>query len=59
LLIHILAEAETLEFKLGVLVAGHYPLIDLARAAVLQFNRREFSQRQGMLAWAFVDYLLV
>lgn len=59
LLIHILAEAETLGFKLGVLVAGHYPLIDHARAAVLQFNQREFSKRQGMLAWAFVDYLLI
>jgi creatinine amidohydrolase len=59
LLIHILAEAETLGFKLGVLVAGHYPLIDHARAAVLQFNQREYSKFQGMLAWAFVDYLLV
>jgi creatinine amidohydrolase len=59
LLIHILAEAESLGFKLGVLVAGHYPLIDHARAAALQFNQREHSKRQGMLAWAFVDYLLV
>jgi creatinine amidohydrolase len=59
LLIHILAEAESLGFQLGVLVAGHYPLIDHARAAVLQFNQREHSKRQGMLAWAFVDYLLV
>ncbi|MBN1581468.1 MAG: creatininase family protein [Anaerolineae bacterium] len=59
LLIHILAEAETLGFELGVIVAGHYPLIDHARAAVLQFNQREYSKRQGMLAWAFVDYLLV
>jgi creatinine amidohydrolase len=59
LLIHILAEAETLGFELGVLVAGHYPLIDHARAAVLQFNQREYSKRHGMLAWAFVDYLLV
>lgn len=59
LLIHILAEAETLGFALGVLVAGHYPLIDHARAAVLQFNQREFSKRHGMLAWAAVDYLLV
>jgi creatinine amidohydrolase len=59
LLLHILAEAETLGFELGVLVAGHYPLIDHARAAVLQFNQREFSKRHGMLAWAFVDYLLV
>ena len=59
LLIHILAEAETLGFELGVIVAGHYPLIDHARAAVLQFNQREYSKRHGMLAWAFVDYLLV
>ena len=59
LLIHILAEAESLGFKLGVLVAGHYPLIDHARAAMLQFNQREFSKRHGMLAWAFVDYILV
>jgi creatinine amidohydrolase len=59
LLLHILVEAETLGFELGVLVAGHYPLIDHARAAVLQFNQREFSKRHGMLAWACVDYLLV
>ena len=59
LLLHVLAEAETLGFEVGVLVAGHYPLIDHARAAVLQFNQREYSKRHGMLAWAFVDYLLV
>ncbi|TVY08205.1 creatininase family protein [Paenibacillus cremeus] len=59
LLLHILAEAESLGFEVGVLVAGHYPLIDHARAAVLQFNKREYSRRHGMLAWAFVDYLLV
>lgn len=59
LLLHILAEAESLGFEVGVLVAGHYPLIDHARAAVLQFNQREYSKRSGMLAWAFVDYLLV
>jgi creatinine amidohydrolase len=59
LLLHILVEAETLGFEVGVLVAGHYPLIDHARAAVSLFNQREFSKRQGMLAWAFVDYQLV
>lgn len=59
LLVHILAEAETLGFEVGVLVAGHYPLIDHCRAAVLQFNQRGYSSRRGMLAWAFVDYLLV
>jgi creatinine amidohydrolase len=26
---------------------------------VLQFNQRDLSRRPGMLAWAFVDYLLV
>ena len=59
LLLHILAEAESLGFEVGVLVAGHYPLIDHARAAVLLFNQREYSKLHGMLAWAFVDYLLV
>lgn len=59
LLLHVLAEVESLGFRVGVLVAGHYPLIDHARAAVLQFNQREYSKRHGMLAWAFVDYLLV
>ncbi len=59
LLLHILAEVESLGFEVGVLVAGHYPLIDHARAAVLQFNQRRYSRYHGMLAWAFVDYLLV
>ncbi|MCC7354243.1 MAG: creatininase family protein [Anaerolineae bacterium] len=59
LLLHVLAEAESLGFQVGVLVAGHYPLIDHARAAVLQFNQRGYSRRHGLLAWAFVDYLLV
>lgn len=59
LLLHILAEAETLGFRLGVLVAGHYPLIDYARSAVLLFNKRHYSRHHGMLAWACVDYLLV
>jgi len=59
LLLHILAEVETLGFAVGVLVAGHYPLIDHARSAVLLFNQRHFSRHHGMLAWACVDYLLV
>ena len=59
LLVHILAQVESLGFEIGVLVAGHYPLVDHARAAVLQFSQREYSKRHGMLAWAFVDYLLV
>jgi creatinine amidohydrolase len=59
LLLHVLAEVESLGFALGVLVAGHYPLIDHARAAVLLFNKRHHSKYHGMLAWACVDYLLV
>lgn len=59
LLLHVLAEVESLGFEVGILVAGHYPLIDHARAAVLQFNQREYSKRHGMLAWAVVDYLMV
>ncbi len=57
LLIHILAEAESLGFELGVFVAGHYPLIDYARAAALHFNKRRYSRYHGMLAWAVLDYL--
>jgi len=60
LLLHILHEAETLGFKVAVLVPGHYPLIDHARSACLQFNQRSRTRREdGMLAWACVDFLLV
>lgn len=59
LLLHILAEAESLGFEVGVLVAGHYPLIDHARAAVLLFNQRRWSKRHGLLAWAMLDYQLI
>jgi creatinine amidohydrolase len=59
LLLHILAEAESLGFEVGVLVPGHYPLIDHARAAVCLFNQRRYSKRHGMLAWAMIDYLLI
>ncbi len=59
LLLHILSEADSLGFKVGVLVAGHYPLVDHAAAAVFQFNRRERAARgKGMLAWACGDWLL-
>jgi len=56
LLAHILNQAETLGFEVAVLVAGHYPLIDHARAAALLYNKRR--RKIGkMLAWATVDYL--
>jgi creatinine amidohydrolase len=59
LLLHVLAEAESLGFELGVLVAGHYPLIDHARAACHLFNQRAWSKRHGLMAWAALDYLLI
>ena len=59
LLLHILAEAESLGFCVGVIVAGHYPLIDHARAAVLLHNQRRVGRGKRMLAWACIDYLLV
>jgi creatinine amidohydrolase len=59
LLLHILAEVETLGFELAVLIAGHYPLIDHARAAVVQYNQRNHNKKDAMRAWAFVDYMLV
>ena len=57
LLIHILAQAETLGFQTAVLVAGHYPLLDSARAAALEYNLRVRHHRPaaGMLAWATMD----
>ncbi len=59
LLLHVLAEAESLGFQVGVLVAGHYPLIDQARAAALLFSKRRHSKYHGMLAWACLDYLFL
>ena len=56
LLLHILAEVEALGFELGVLMPGHYPLIDYTRAAIVHFNQRT---RRRMLAWTCIDYLLV
>ena len=59
LLLHILAEVETLGFQVGVLVPGHYPLIDHARAAVGLHNQRRRNRPNTMLAWACIDHLLV
>ena len=59
LLLHILAEVQSLGFEVGVLVAGHYPLIDHCRAAVLRFNKWRTARYGGMLAWACLDYTLV
>ncbi len=59
LLIHVLAEVMSLGFEVGVIIAGHYPLIDHARAAVLRFNKWRPARYGGMLAWACIDYLFL
>ena len=56
LLAHILNQAETLGFKVAVLLAGHYPLVDHARAAAILHNKRVRTAGK-MIAWATVDYL--
>lgn len=56
LLMTILAQAECLGFEVAVLVAGHYPLVDHARAAALQFNQRRYGNTRRMLAWVFIDF---
>jgi len=56
LLAHILNQAETLGFGVGVIIAGHYPLVDHARAAALLHNKR-VRKAGKMLAWATADYL--
>jgi len=48
LLLHILAEVQSLGFRVGVLVAGLYPLVDHPTAALLQFNRSEISKTGGL-----------
>ena len=59
LLMHILSEAESLGFKLAVIIAGHYPLVDHATAAALLYNQRSMNTGRKMLSWAFADYLLL
>lgn len=55
LLLHILNQAESLGFKVAVFVCGHYPLVDHAAMAVLEYNKKR--RKVGkMLAWATTDY---
>ena len=58
LLLHIMHEVKSLGFQLLVVGAGHYPLIDYARAAACIFHQ---VQRRGakMLVWPFTGYELV
>jgi len=57
LLLHILHEIKSLGFKVIVLAAGHYPLLDHARAAAALFH--QMVPRPKPLTWAFTGYELV
>lgn len=57
LLLHMLLQAKSLGFKVIVFVAGHYPLIDHARAAASLFH--QMPPRPVPLVWAFSGYELV
>ncbi|HRU05542.1 MAG TPA: creatininase family protein [Candidatus Brocadiia bacterium] len=57
LLLHILHEIKSLGFKVAVIGAGHYPLLDHARAAAAVFHQEQ--SRPKMLTWAMTGYELV
>lgn len=60
LLLHCLFQIQSLGFKVAVFVAGHYPLIDHARAACSLFHQARFNNRRArMITWAFSGYELV
>ena len=54
LLVHILRQVESLGFKVMVILAGHYPLLNHARAAV-----ETYSIQGKARAWAATGYELV
>ena len=57
LLLHIMYEIKSLGFHVLVIGAGHYPLLDHARAAVSIFHQTQ--ARPKMIAWAMSGYELV
>ena len=57
LLIHIFHEIKSLGFKVLVVGAGHYPLLDHARAAAAIFHQTQ--DRPKMITWAMTGYELV
>ena len=56
LLMHILKQLRSLGFKVIVIMAGHYPLLNHARAACELFN---LETRRAATAWACTGYELV
>src|SRR5205085_835083 len=53
LLLHCLFQIQSLGFKVAAIIAGHYPLIDHARAACSVFHQSRFNgKRAAMITWA-------
>jgi creatinine amidohydrolase len=60
LLVHILSEVASYDFRLAVFVVGHYPLLDHARAAILSYNQWSYDKTWcKMTGWAFADFHLL
>lgn len=60
LLIHAMNEIQSLGFRVIVFVAGHYPLLDHARAACALYHQMRYSNKRAMaIGWAFTGYDLV
>jgi len=58
LLMHIMFEIKSLGFKVLAVGAGHYPLLDHARAAASSFHQAQYGGEK-MLVWPFTGYELV
>jgi creatinine amidohydrolase len=60
LLLHCLYELQSLGFKVVVIAAGHYPLLDHARAAASLFHQARWdNKRDQAIPWVFTGYELV
>jgi creatinine amidohydrolase len=57
LLVHILHQVKSLGFKITVIGAGHYPLLDFARAAAALFHQEQSYPK--MIVWSMTGYELV
>lgn len=57
LLVHILHQIKSLGFKVAVIGAGHYPLLDHARAAAALFHQEQ--SRPKMVVWSMTGYELL
>ncbi len=59
-LIHIMAQAASYGFKLAVFIAGHYPLIEHARSAIITYNQWAYDKAWRRIGgMAVTDYLVL